>query len=472
MRNILLASAALISCGMAFPASTRSVDEVRAAAGQDASGTHAGAEVPGHGLLGPAERRSVVEAIATVMAARYADEDAGGRLAAQLRKGLSEGAYDRYVEAGEFAAALTAEMRNTVQDKHLRAMYQPNRPAGPAQGGEVRAGRGDGAPAAVATVDPRSAAQLARTNYGFDRVELLPGNIGYLKLSQFVPLARSEEPATAAMAFLANSEGVIIDLRGVPGGSPDLVARLVSYFTGPEPVTLMTTYMRAADLSEELRTTAEVPGRRMTDRPLMVLIDERTASSAEMFAYFVQRQGLGTLIGATTSGAGLGGNVVPAGSGIYVFVPQIRITDGPGWERTGIVPDVAAEPEEALEVAHAMLLDRLAEADSDPQARRERQWALELIRPMTGSDAALPPLSTFEGAYGARNFVVRDGALVEVAAGGTRIPLTRVGPDVFRSRTVRLTFEQDGRGDAAAVLRETIDGTSARIVRSEGPAPG
>ena len=363
-------------------------------------------------------------------------------------------------------------MRNTVPDKHLRAMYQPNRPAGPAQGGEVRAGRGDGAPAAVATVDPRSAAQLARTNYGFDRVELLPGNIGYLKLSQFVPLARSEETATAAMAFLANSEGVIIDLRGVPGGSPDLVARLVSYFTGPEPVTLMTTYMRAADLSEELRTTAEVPGRRMTDRPLMVLIDERTASSAEMFAYFVQRQGLGTLIGATTSGAGLGGNVVPAGSGIYVFVPQIRITDGPGWERTGIVPDVAAEPEEALEVAHAMLLDRLAEADSDPQARRERQWALELIRPMTGSDAALPPLSTFEGAYGARNFVVRDGALVEVAAGGTRIPLTRVGPDVFRSRTVRLTFEQDGRGDAAAVLRETIDGTSARIVRSEGPAPG
>lgn len=418
-------------------------------------------------VLGEAERRSVVETIAASMEARYADRAGGAQLAQKLRRRLAAGAYDRLVAPAELAATLTADLRATVQDKHLRVMYEPNRAPTAGRRVVVPAGGAGGGPPATARVDPRSDAQLARANFGFDRAERLPGNVGYLKLSQFVPLATSEATASAAMAFLGNVDGMIVDLRGVPGGSPDLVARLVSYFTAAEPMTLMTTYMRAMDAREELRTVAQLPSRRLTGKPLFVLIDERTASAAEMFAYFVQRHKLGTLVGATTSGAGLGGAVVPAGSGIYFFLPQIQITDGPGWERAGIVPEIKVAPARALDTANAMILERLAAADTDEQARRERLWALEIM-PASALTGNLPPLSGYAGRYGTRVLQIADGALVDATPGAVRSPLIRVAADVFRTPTVRLTFERTAAGTVTAVRRETIDGISAKLPRTPG----
>jgi hypothetical protein len=53
----------------------------------------------------------------------------------------------------------------------------------------------------------------ARFNYGFERVERLAGNIGYLDLRAFDPVAVVGDTAAAAMTFLSNTEAVIIDLR-------------------------------------------------------------------------------------------------------------------------------------------------------------------------------------------------------------------------------------------------------------------
>src|SRR5207253_1364752 len=85
-------------------------------------------------------------------------------------------------------------------------------------------------------------------NYGFVRVERLPGNIGYVDLRIFIDTnAGSGDTATAVMNFLAHTDALIVDLRQNGGGFPTMIQLLCSYLFGPEPVLLNTLYFRAGD---------------------------------------------------------------------------------------------------------------------------------------------------------------------------------------------------------------------------------
>ena len=315
-----------------------------------------------------AARRRIVDSVASVLAERYVDSTVARRLAETVRGRLAAGAYDAYADALAFGAALMRDLQSVVQDKHLRIAYLPQRDF--ALGGPrvVRVGAPGGAPAAGAAgpvrrwtrPDPRDSVQVARTNFAFERVERLDGNVGYLRVERFVPLDWSRGTAAAAMAFLANSDAVILDLRGNPGGSPDLVELLLSYFAPAEPMSLVTVYNRAANVTIEHRTHAEVPGRRLTGVPLYVLQDARSASSAEMLAYMVRQHRLGTVVGETSSGAGNGGANLSVGAGLALFVPEMRVTSGPGFERTGVEPDVRTPGDSALLVAHRLAREAIA----------------------------------------------------------------------------------------------------------------
>ncbi|MDG2534677.1 S41 family peptidase [Sphingomonas sp. HITSZ_GF] len=419
--------------------------------------------------LDPMQRSQVIGNIAAAAEARYVDPAAGRRIAAHLRQRLAVGAYDGMADPIAFAAAITADVQSVMPDVHLRAVYEPNRsaqtvrvvaPAGqPAPAGSVAGPRNFG------RIDPRSEAQIARSNFGFDAVQRLGGNVGYLRMSRFVPLAMSEPTAGAAMAFLANSDAVIVDLRGNIGGAPDLVQRLISYFTGPEPVQLMESYFREGDRTEKLMSLAEVPGQRLTGKPLYVLIDARTASAAEMFAYFAQHRKLGTVVGMVSAGAGNGGAMFPAGSDISFFLTSIKLIDGPGWERTGVTPDIAAAPENALDTAHRGALADLVARATEPAVKREREWALELL---TQAAAPAGALDAYAGSFGTRSFKVEQGRLVAIPAGSGPQPLQRVAPDIFRTETSRYSFERNAAGAVTAVRVETLSGTDMRAARDAG----
>ena len=73
-------------------------------------------------------------------------------------------------------------------------------------------------------------ARLRSRNYEFERAERLAGNIGYLKLNAFVDAERGGSVAAGAMAFLINTDALIIDLRDNGGGEPSMVGLLASYF--------------------------------------------------------------------------------------------------------------------------------------------------------------------------------------------------------------------------------------------------
>src|SRR5258708_29918993 len=78
--------------------------------------------------------------------------------------------------------------------------------------------------------------QQRRSNFGFERVERMPGNIGYLKINGFSDAAAGGDRVAGAMAFLADTDAMIIDLTDNHGGSPGMVQLVASYFfSGEEP---------------------------------------------------------------------------------------------------------------------------------------------------------------------------------------------------------------------------------------------
>ena len=431
--------------------------------------------------LTPDDRAKIVERIAQLLEERYVDSTRAVQLGRHLRSRLATGAYDRESSASVFAVTLMRDMESVVKDLHLRVSYEPTRefvgggpppgaggfrrletpgsrppadpPSGSGSSGERRVIR-------TSRIDGRDSVAIARTNFGFERVERLPGNIGYLKLDRFVPLDYSLPTVTAAMAFLAQVDAMIIDLRDNIGGSPDLVEHLASYFFSPEPVKLMEARNRALGVTHETRTLKEIPGRRLPGIDLVVLTSPTTASSAETFAYAIQQVRRGIVAGARTAGAGQGGAKTSVGAGLALFLPEWKVTMGPGWEGTGVAPDLAVPVREAKEIVHRRLLEQRLARETDPDRRRALELALELAT--AGANPALTGIDArrYAGQYGPRK-IWEEGGELYMSVTGFRSRLVPVAPDVFRAGSdLRLRFNADSSGRVDSVTVEPLGGAA------------
>ena len=416
--------------------------------------------------LDASARAAIVDSIATLLETRYVDSTRAVQLGRRLRGQLAAGAYDRDTSAAAFAVTLTRDMEAVVKDLHLRVSYEPSRefvgagspvPGGgrrvegprPAAGGQrvIRTGR----------IDGRDSLTIARSNFGFVRVERFPGNIGYLKLDRFVPLDYSLPTVTAAMAFLSSVDAMIVDLRDNIGGSPDLVEHLASYFYSPEPVKLLEARNRGLGITHVSSTLSEIPGRRLPTIDLVVLTSPTTASSAEAFAYGIQRTGRGMVLGARTAGAGNGGTKTSVGAGLALFLPEWQVTTGPGWEGIGVSPDSVVAVRSALEIARARLLERRIVCESDPERRRSLMLALELTNAGAHGAPGALDMRRYAGQYGIRR-IWEEGGELYMSVTGWRVRLVPVSPDVFLAGSeLRLRFHTDAAGRVGSVTVEPLD---------------
>lgn len=105
-----------------------------------------------------------------------------------------------------------------------------------------------------------------------------------------------------AMETVHSTEALIVDLRNNNGGSPDTVARVVSYLFGPERMRLISVHDRDG-LARETFTSVELQGPRYGENePAYVLTSDRTVSGGEEFAYDLKHFGRATIVGGTTRG--------------------------------------------------------------------------------------------------------------------------------------------------------------------------
>ena len=225
--------------------------------------------------------------------------------------------------------------------------------------------------------EKKMVANAALRNFGFKKVERLSGGVGLLELEGFMPAEWVGETAASAMTFLSNSDAVIVDLRKNGGGSPATVILLCSYFFDT-PTHLNDIYTRTTDSTKQFWSHPVVPGKKLTGKDVYVLTAERTFSGAEEFAYNMQSQKRGTIVGETTGGGAhpTRGFRVTDNFGVRVpFARSINPITKTNWEGTGVKPDVPVSADKALHTAHLLALKKAAEkhsGDADRAAALKR----------------------------------------------------------------------------------------------------
>jgi peptidase S41-like protein len=184
----------------------------------------------------------------------------------------------------------------------------------------------------------RSANQLQ--SCFFEKLELHPGNIGYVKLSWFANPTSCGAVAEGVMQRLNETDAIIFDLRDTRGGYPEMV-RLMAGWLFDRPVGW---YNPRAASPDQLVTDSPVPGSRLANKPVFVLTSSRTFSGAEHFAYNLKALKRATIVGETTSGASHGGTrTSPSQTSVSEPTPR--------WEGHGVEPDVRVNPADALRTA-------------------------------------------------------------------------------------------------------------------------
>lgn len=178
---------------------------------------------------------------------------------------------------------------------------------------------------------------LTRRNVTIDPVveEVYEDNIGYIKLSSFDETTYSEfEKAYKDLTKNKNVKGLILDLRNNPGGLLD-VATSITDILVPKGKIVYT-------LDKDGKEEAIYSGSGKIEIPLVVLVNEGSASASEVLAGAVKDYGVGKIIGVNTYGKGVVQTLLSLRDGTYVkvttneyFSPNGNKIDG-----EGVAPDI------------------------------------------------------------------------------------------------------------------------------------
>jgi hypothetical protein len=387
--------------------------------------TSARAQLPGSDrpvrTVDAGRRAAVIEKVIEQLNKYYIDPAVASRMEERLRNNLREGAYDKLSEQGAFLSRLTEDLRSVSHDLHLGvwpielALYAPED--------------------APAEEKARLKALSRYNNNGFPRMARLHGNIGYLEISYFEEMDPGAGTAVAAMNWLANCDALIIDLRRNGGGS-DVAALIVSYLFR-EPVHTIDIYSKVTQTTRQQWTMPYVPGPRLADVPVYVLVSRRSASAAEGLSYALKNLGRGTLVGEVTRGAA---NPIEEFSfpelDICMAVSAFRVSSpvtGTCWEGVGVIPDIAVPAEMALETACVEALQTLLKSGNDDDITQWRTWALDMYRAQLDPVAVgAKALAEYAGSYGPTYSIAASGGTLSLKnKNAMPITLIPLGQDRF-----------------------------------------
>ena len=394
--------------------------------------------------LSDGDRAAIIDQISDALLETYVFPEDAEAMAQRLADQLESGAYDDAADAGVFCLLLNQDLHNVRRDLHLHADLAPPRPAEPTD--EQRTSE-----------DRQMVEELRHFNYGFRKIEMLEGNVGYLRLDAFADAGVGGATAVSAMGFLANADAIIFDLRFNGGGSPSMI-QLISSYLFEEPTHLNSFYIRKSDTTKQFWTQSHILGERGPEVPVLVLTSGRTFSAAEEFTYNLKHLERATIVGETTRG---GAHPIQRfqveGYPITVSLPfgrAINPITGTNWEGTGIEPHIEVAAEKALDTAHLEALDMIENRTEDPIRKQQLELTRARVKvridPIELDEAQLQP---YVGVYGGYRIAVVDRTLVLFMAEDLHVPMIPIGGDSFLvegSEGVLVKFYRDEPGEVVA----------------------
>lgn len=312
-------------------------------------------------VIDKAMRDQVIEAAIGKLSQHYIFPQKAVEIVKQLRIEAARGDFANLTSAEKLAYKLTDSLQKSSKDKHLEIRYFE----------EAIAEETPNQNQAFMATD-KEKFDVMRKNYGFENVDRLPCNIGYLNLRQFVPPELDAERIAAAMNLLSETWALIIDLRENGGGAPESVALVSSYFFD-ERTHLNDIYELETNKIEERWTTDKVAGKKYgAKRKIYILTSQDTFSAAEDFAYTMKNTKRATLVGETTGGGANAGNRHRLNAHFMMNVPDARpispITKT-NWEGIGIAPDIATSAKKSLDVARLEIVKDLIANHQDVRVK-------------------------------------------------------------------------------------------------------
>lgn len=307
--------------------------------------------------IDPATQKRVIETLVKDLNENYVFPQLAKKMGTDINDRLKKNEYKRITSAVKFAKTLTEQLQAISQDKHLGVGFS-------AEPIPIRAERTE--PTAAERIQYE--AYIKRINFGFEKVERLEGNIGYINLRGFSDHELGAKTVEAAMNFLANTDTLIFDLRQNGGGSPDMVALISSYLFGDKPVHLNDLYWRNGDVTNEFWTKPEKANVKFEGKEIYILTSNRTFSAAEEFSYNLRNLKRATIIGETTGGGAHPGGGFRLDKHFNAFISTGRAISPitkTNWEGTGVKPHIAVPKEIAFETAYIDALKVALEKETD-----------------------------------------------------------------------------------------------------------
>lgn len=164
----------------------------------------------------------------------------------------------------------------------------------------------------------------------------LRGDIALITIYQFT--SRTEDELAQVLPKLKqdNAQGIIIDLRGNPGGILSIVIQVASHFITNGVIVSVRSNQGKIDTYDAVNVSPT------TDLPMVVLVDANSASGSEVLSGALQDHHRALIAGTMTYGKG-SVNILQQlsdGSGIYITTSRWLTPDGHLIEGIGITPDV------------------------------------------------------------------------------------------------------------------------------------
>lgn len=216
---------------------------------------------------------------------------------------------------------------------------------------------------------------------------VLEPRIGYLQISRFVEATHGD--VAAALAQLRQKQALgalVLDLRDDPGGIVDQAILVADQFL--DSGTIVT--IRGRRGTVETQTAHKGGG--AVDTPIIVLVDQGTASAAEILAAALRDNGRAKLVGQPTYGKGTVQTFydLDDGAGLKLTTARYLTPKGKFLESKGLVPDVVVDaftPEEIVvgpgaKSATDATIDVTTGADDDPQLAAAIKLAKQALRPV------------------------------------------------------------------------------------------
>ena len=190
--------------------------------------------------------------------------------------------------------------------------------------------------------------------------EMKDGQIGYIAVSEFDSVTYDQFEAALEELESQGMQGLVIDLRGNPGGNLTTVTDMLKLLL-PEGTIVST--------KDKYGNTEEITcdGKHEFTKPLAVLVNQYSASASEIFSGAIQDYGTGTIVGMTTYGKGVVQQLMDLGDGtcLKVTIAEYYTPSGRSINGTGVEPDVEVEYEYD---------------ENNPEADNQLDKALEVVR--------------------------------------------------------------------------------------------